>query len=90
MLLMANLRHDMDDITLKNDMCFIKIDKNMDLLLADLLNDLTVPTTENSILQAKTLCAKLLLPSLCNCYGNSKHNGSPAKVHNFEMILTNY
>ena len=46
---MVNLRHDMDDITLKNDMCFIKIDKNMDLLLADLLNDLTVPTTENSI-----------------------------------------
>ena len=39
MLLMANLRHDMDDITLKNDMCFIKIDKNMDLLLADLLNE---------------------------------------------------
>jgi hypothetical protein len=36
----------MDDITLKNDMCFIKIDKNMDLLLAALLNDLTVPTME--------------------------------------------
>jgi hypothetical protein len=89
MLLMANLRHDMDDITLKNDMCLIKIDRNIDLLLAALLNDLTVPTMENGILHAKTLCAKLLLPSLYNCYGNSKHNGSPAKVCNFKMILTN-
>jgi hypothetical protein len=87
-LLMANLRHDMDDTTLKNDMCFIKIDKNIDLLLAALLNNLTVPTMENSILQAKTLCAKLLFISLYS-YGSSKHNGSPANVHNFEMILTN-
>ena len=33
MLLMANVRHDMDDITLKNDMCCIKIDKNMETFL---------------------------------------------------------
>jgi len=89
LLLMANLRYDMDVITLKHDMCFIKVDKNMDMLLAALFNDLTVQTMENSILQAKTICAKLLLPSLYNCYGDSKHNGSPAKVHSFEMILKN-